>query len=64
MVSDMAIPTKIKVETVGGFEKWQVEGWLDTLEQANGLKRDKKKMKAIRMLVVQKKRYWKLLMIK
>ena len=55
---------KTKIETIGGFDKWEVEGWLDTLERANELKADKKRMKAIRQLVVKKKRYWKLLAIK
>lgn len=60
----MAAPTRPKVEMIGGFEKWQVESWLDTLLQSYDIRADKKKKRAVRLLAIKKKRYLDLLKLK
>jgi hypothetical protein len=49
---------------IGGFDKWEVNSWLDTLLQGYDIQADKKKMKAIKALIVQKKKYLNLIKIK
>lgn len=64
MEVDTAMPTRPKVEMIGGFEKWQVEGWLNTLLESFDIRADKKKKSAVRLLAVKKKRYLDLLKLK
>jgi hypothetical protein len=60
----MAGVTAPKVEKVGGYDKWEVENWLDTILRSYDLREDKKKMKAIKMLAVEKKKHLSLIKIK
>jgi hypothetical protein len=43
-----------KKEMIGGFDKWEVEGWARTLIDAEEIKSNPKKMKAVAPLVKDK----------
>ena len=58
------MPARPKIEMIGGFEKWQVEGWLNTLLESYDIRADKKKKSAVRLLAIKKKRYLDLLKLK
>ena len=38
---------RIKQQTIGGKDKWEVENAVDTLQRAEEIKRDKSMMKAV-----------------
>lgn len=43
--------TTVKEEMIGGFKKWEVDGWLHTLITAEEVYDDKKKLKAVLLLL-------------
>lgn len=43
-----------KMEKVAGFDKWEVESWARTLQEAEEIKADPKKMKAVMPLLKSK----------
>jgi Glu-tRNA(Gln) amidotransferase subunit E-like FAD-binding protein len=50
MPGEVAVAKEIKEPTIGGFRKWEVEGWLRSLQEADDIRTDKKKLKAVQML--------------
>ena len=47
-------PEMAKEEQVGGFDKWEVNGWLDNLIQAQEVLDDPKKKAAVKILMTKK----------
>lgn len=47
MPHEVSMPEEEKIE---GFPKWEVEGWLRSLQQANEVAGDPEKMKAVEAL--------------
>lgn len=43
-----------KVEKIGKFDKWEVEGWADTIIRAEEIKADKEKMAAVKPILEKK----------
>ena len=43
-----------KQEKIGGFDKWDVNGWLDTLIRAQEILGNKKKIDAVKIAMTDK----------
>lgn len=56
MEMDEAVTEKKQKKEYGKYDKWEVEGWVDTLMQAEEIKKDAEKMKYVSMCAKKKKK--------